>query len=55
MNEKQAFFFRIILAVVFMIGGCVYFVGGEQIYAGAFLLAGLVFGYKAIKGKNKEE
>lgn len=51
MDDRKKIFFRIILAVIFMIGGCAYFAAGNQIYAVAFLVAGLAFGYKAIKDK----
>ncbi len=55
MNQKQKFYFRLILSVIFILGGCVYFMKGDFVFAGAFLVAGLVFGWKGIKERNKEE
>lgn len=56
MTNKQRFFLRLIIAVIFVIGGGVYLFNGELIYAIAFIVAGALFAYNAIKtNKNNEE
>mgnify|MGYP001852027146 CR=1 FL=1 len=57
MNNKQRFIFRIVLAIIFLIGGFVYLFNSDFVFAIAFWVAGLAFGYKAIKDNkdNKEE
>lgn len=54
MNDKQRAIFRIIIAVIFVIGGGVYLFQRELLCAVAFILVGILFGFKAIKGGNKE-
>lgn len=54
MNDKQRAIFRIIIAVIFVIGGGVYLFQRELLCAAAFILVGILFGFKAIKGGNKE-
>lgn len=54
MNDKQRVIFRIVVAVIFVIGGGVYMFQGEQLCAAAFILVGALFGFKAIKGSSKE-
>lgn len=49
MNEKRRLYAEIILTAVFAAGGFVYAAEEAWIYAAAFLAAGLIFGYRALK------
>lgn len=55
MSDKQRGIFRMVIAVIFIIGGVAYMFQGEQLCAAVFILAGALFGFKAIKGISREE
>ena len=54
MNGKLRWILRIVIAVIFVIGGIVYLTQQEWLFACLFVAVGLVFGYRAIKDKKQE-
>ncbi len=55
MNQKGRFYLNVVVIIIFMTGVCAFLLKGDWSYAGAFLLAALAFGYRAVREKKREE